>query len=335
MDQDFCEEHIKGFFHKWFATLFNTFSEELFLDVDAVPFKKPADFFDIAAYTKSGAHFYRDRVWGGKHYRTCDSLLVDLRPTYDERKLLGTKLFLEDHNFANDSDLDLRPDAAAKVYDNFFNKRFAHNVDSGLMVLNKGKNFSGILEGLFMHVILIFSTCSYGDKEFYWLGQLFMGEEFSVDPYGGGVVGPIEETYDEERQTTVYKVCGGQIAHCDNDNKLSWVNGGLTLCKSKFQAVRDIKMGLNEFFPDVTDIKKLGALYSKVQRFEGLIIPRVEKWESYANCGTRIFCAIYETSDKKPFIPYDYKFIRFHPKDIEFYQEFGSIWKSQGKRPIL
>ena len=331
LDQDFCEEHIKGFFHKWFATLFNTFSEELFLDVDAVPMKPLDTFFDIAAYTKSGAHFYRDRVWGGRHNQVCDSLLVDLRPTYEERKLLGTKLFLEDHNFANDPGLDFRLDASSKVYDNFFNKRFAHNVDSGLMVLNKSKNFSGILEGLFMHVIRIFNTCSYGDKEFYWLGQLFMGEEFSVDPYGGGVVGPIEETYDEEKQTTVYKVCGGQIAHCDNDNKLSWVNGGLTLCKSQKYAEKDIKNGFNNFFPDVTDIKKLGALYSKVQRFEGLIIPRTKKWKPYSNCGTRIFCAIYETSDQKPFRPNENKFIRFHPKDIEFYQEMGSAWKKGGK----
>ena len=335
LDRDFCEQYIKGFFHKWFATLFNTFSEELFLDVDAVPFKQPAGFFDIAAYTKSGAHFYRDRVWGGKHYRTCNSLLVNLRPTYEERKLLGTRLFLENHEISKDSELDLGPDAAAKVYDNFFNKRYLHNIDSGLMVLDKSKGFVGILQGLFMHVILIFSSCSYGDKEFYWLGQLFMGEEFSVDPYGGGVFGSIRETYDKNKHTTVYKICGGQIAHCDGNNKLSWVNGGLALCKSKLQAVRDIKMGLNEFFPGITDVKKLGALYSRVQRFEGLIVPRIEKWESYANCATRVFCAIYETSDKKPFSPYDYKFIRFQPRDIEFYQEIGSIWKNREKRPVL
>ena len=331
LDQDFCKKYVKGFFHKWFATLFNTFSEELFLDVDAVPFKQPADFFDIAAYTKSGAHFYRDRVWGGKHNKVCDSLLVDLRPTYEERRLLGTKLFLEDHNFASDPGLNFRSDAAAKVYHNFFNKRFAHNVDSGLMVLNKSKGFAGIFQGLFMHVIGIFKTCSYGDKEFYWLGQLFMGEEFSVDPYGGGVVGPIEETYDEDKHAAVYEVCGGQIAHCDSDNKLSWVNGGLTLCKSQKYAEKDVKKGFNNFFPNITDIKEMGKLYGQVQRFEGLIIPRTKKWKAYKNCGMRIFCAKYETSDQKPFRPNENKFIRFQHKDVEFYQEIGSIWKKGGK----
>ena len=130
-------------------------------------------------------------------------------------------------------------------------------------------------------------------------------KSFLVDPYGGGVVGSIMETYDKKQTHNSIQYFGMvvRLHMLTVTIKFSWVNGGLALCKSKFQAVRDIKMGLNEFFPDITDIKKLGALYGKVQRFEGLIIPRVEKWESYANCGTRIFCAIYETSDKKPFIP--------------------------------
>ena len=327
LDRTFCRRFIETFSHKWFATLFNTFSEELFLDVDAVPMKPLDTFFDIDLYSKSGMYLYRDRVWGGHHEAFCADFLQNLRPTYEERKLLGTKLFLEDHNFANDPELDLRPDAAAKVYDNFFNKRFKHHIDSGLMVINKSMKLVSLAHGLMLNLATAFNGCFHGDKEYYWLGQHFLGEIYSIDPYGGGIAGPVRETYDDKKKTTVYRVCGGQIAHCDNDNGLSWVNGGLTLCKYLDRAARDFKkISESKFFLDVKTVEELDNLYNKPWSYEGFIIPRPKHWHLYSGCISHMFCAEYEGPGDGPFRPYEDMYIKFGEDDLGKHKELANVW---------
>ena len=327
LDRTFCRRSIATFSRKWFATLFNTFDEEIFLDVDAVPFKQPADFFDIDLYNKSGMYLYRDRNWGGHHKTFCADFMLNLRPTYEEKRLLGTKLFLETHEIFEDSELDLGTDASVKIYNNFFNEHFKHHIDSGLMVINKSRKLIGLAHGLMLNLATAFDGCIHGDKEYFWFGQHFMGELYSVDPYAGSLAGPLEETYDENKRTTVYKVCGGQIAHCDSDNELSWVNGGLTLCKYLDRAERDFKkISKGKFFLDIETVEELDNFYNKPWSYEAFMIPIRKRWHLYPGCISHMFCGTYEDPDDGSFQPYEGTYIKFSEDDLQRHNELANVW---------
>ena len=236
-------------------------------------------------------------------------------------------MFLEDHEISKDSELDLGPDAAAKVYYNFFNEHFKHHIDSGLMVINKSRKLIGLAHGLMLNLATAFDDCIYGDKEYFWFGQHFMGELYSVDPYAGGLAGPLEETYDENKLTTVYKVCGGQIAHCDSDNKLSWVNGGVTLCKYLDRAERDFKkISESKFFLDIATVEELDNFYNKPWSYEAFIIPIRKRWHLYPGCISHMFCGKYEDPDDGSFQPYEGTYIKFSEDDLQRHNELANVW---------
>lgn len=77
----FSDYKFYDFFNKFASTLFNTFEEAILIDVDAVPFVPPLDFFDIKRYQETGMYFYRDRKLTNILPDSCRKFMRGLEPS--------------------------------------------------------------------------------------------------------------------------------------------------------------------------------------------------------------------------------------------------------------
>lgn len=315
-DLEFSRHMIWRFFNKWFAVLFNTFEEVLFIDIDAIPFQNLEKFFEKPEYQESGLYLYRDRdlpLEGIPEF--CVSMMRQLEPSLNEARLIGTKLKF-DRNYHEHEPSTVE----GKIYNNFFRDRKLHHVDSGLLILNKKKRISGILLSMMMNFVRRMQACVYGDKEFFWLGQLFAGGDYSIDKYIGGVIGPVSTFYDEDSGKTWYQLCASQLAHRD-DHGLVWSNGGLRTCKLDNAAKLDFDKNPDYFKERYGNLENLEAVYDQPLHIEGFVAPDTERrpWFQINECSSYVYCgAVYEGESGTAVV--------FGPSDAEWYNEISSLW---------
>ena len=189
LDTEFSKKYISFFQNKWVATLFNTFKEYILLDADVVPFVESDYFFDSPSYRQSGILLFKDRVMKSEQtFSYCIEMLREVEPSGQERKSIGSKLIF-------DSSLPFSSinSEEASVYYNFFKKLQLHHVDSGLVVVNKLEKLNGLLMSFMFNLNGKLQRCVYGDKEIFWLGQLYAGQDYSINPVDGGIIGPVIE----------------------------------------------------------------------------------------------------------------------------------------------
>ena len=324
IDPTFSEGMITQFRHKWFAAIFNTFEEEILVDIDTVPFQPMETFFNEEGYKRTGIHMYRDRTISAPESKYRQEMLIEGSPSIEERVLIGTELVTEQASNSKES------------YGGFFAFVSLHRVDSGLIPIHKTQKLPGLLMGCFLHFIPRYSTVSHGDKEFFWLGQLFAGDDYSIDEIPGGVVGTIKE---EESVRTVdgtgpgYSICGIQLAHCNREGKLLWSNGGMRVCKFDDAYEVDFMRNRKYFEKKWGNEHNLAGFYFSPIRIDGMIVPKVGDWLGEPECVEYSACAVFlkesidnDGDDGRAPKSNDGRFIRFDPEGASFYDNISLIW---------
>ncbi|GAB1201319.1 hypothetical protein APSETT444_010710 [Aspergillus pseudonomiae] len=195
-----------GWAIKAFAALGSRFERVILADADAVFFQPPEVLLDHEAFVRSGALLFHDR-------------------------LLWKNVFPERNEWYRSQ---IRQPSAAMDKSLVWTQNYAEEGDSGLVVLDKGRN--DILVGLF-HICWqnsyevreeVTYKITYGDKETWWLGLELTGASYEFSGHYGGIVG-----WDQVDSRGRHKVCSFVIAHVDAKNRLLWYNGSLLKNKVK------------------------------------------------------------------------------------------------------
>ena len=292
--------YMTYFVNKWLASIFNTFSEVVLMDADVVPFVPVESFFQEEQYKATGVLLYKDRDMPQETtFDYCITTFKLLEPSSQEVVLMNHRMKTNSsvvdpgaHIFANEKD---------KVYHRFFYNETLHNVDSGLVVLHKTERLSGLLISFIMNLDQKASNCIYGDKELFWLGQLFSGNDYAIDPLDGAAVGRVNLTHDKVSGHQKYEICATQMGHGSSDGRLLWTNGGLKACKIKGAAHIDFERKPEHFEQHFGTEEKLQALYDLPLSIEGYIIPNISRnaWLKGQDCLEYSYCASLLVEDQK------------------------------------
>jgi len=338
LDTEFTKIKITGYINKWIATLFNTFEEFIFLDVDVVPFQPIKEFFNIPEYQKHGLYVYRDRDIGhAKLEPHCRTNFFNLEPTLQERQLIGTQWIFNLKSSA--LQLSQTKDTEQEVYKSFFNNLIMHQVDSGLVIISKTvENYSSLLMAMQLNMAEILEDCVHGDKEYFWLGPLVAGHSYSIDPTRCGAVGTLYEekqvNNDDEEDISRVGICSTQIGHCNDKNSLLWLNGGTKLCKNPHAATNDF-----EKYPDFMtqrygNVDELSKIYNSGLHIDGMVIPDNSEdtmsWMQTRECSQYRFCAYVDISKQSHHTKSE-NLIRFDQKQIQNYNKISAIWSEDIK----
>lgn len=321
LDDEFSGTHIVNFLNKWIAVIMNTFEEAIFIDVDAVPFQATETFFNITDYKSSGIYMYQDRnLEDERTFQYCIDMLGYMEPSLQEKELLETKLFI-DKNYH-----DVIVSAEAKVYQNFFKKHQLHHVESGLIVFNKKKKLNGLLMSFMMHLDAKMRMCVYGDKEIFWLGELFAGEDYSIDPVEGGLVGVLGENILDENLKKSH-ICAAQIAHCDLENNLVWTNGGLKTCKIENSAEMDFESSEDYYKNRYSTVENLRKIYDSPLVIQAMIVPDtlVSPWMQISECSRYMYCAFVTQGSQNTKLDTG-KVVRFNEEQLHIYNSIVAAW---------
>lgn len=328
--KEFAQDHIKEYINKWLAALFNTFEEVILLDVDTVPFINVGKFFEEPQYQATGMALFKDRAMMNEHtYEYCTEALAGLEPSHEENKLMGTKLLFESTQGG------LPKTEAAVVYQKFFQDNVLHHVDSGLVPVKKINNFGGLLFSFMMNLDSKIRRCLHGDKEFFWLGQLYAGKNYAMYPEDAGVIGLLEDTPMEALTQTSYTICGSQLAHTlysptKEIHQLVWANGGLSTCKVPQGAEKDFERLPDYFMARYGDVETTKQLYAAPVHIQAMIIPDTQKapWFQLSECGDNAFCtsAIEDTEDGRNSVS---TLIQFTQKEQEFLDSISFAWNGR------
>ncbi|AQZ10987.1 MNT3 (YIL014W) [Zygosaccharomyces parabailii] len=327
LDKAFTEENIKTFANKWLAALFNTFEEVVLLDVDSVPFVPLERFLDEPQYTSSGMALFKDRIMMNEHtYSYCIDTFNGLQPSHEENKIMGSRLMFEsiDKEFPNTEE--------AAVYRRFFHEGILHHVDSGLVPVNKKKNFSGLLFSFMLNLDSKVQGCVHGDKELFWLGQLYAGSTYAIYSTDAGVIGLLDDSPMEEMTQTAYHVCASQLAHTffsgdTETHELVWTNGGMNTCKHIRAAEKDFERAPDYFQQRYDSVQTLQNVYNAPLHVQGMIIPDTKKkpWMQLRECCEDTFCgmAVEDTADGRNSAS---TLIQFSHAEQEFLDSISFAW---------
>lgn len=326
LNESFVTQKVTGYLNKWIATIFNTFDEFIFIDVDSIPFKPPSEFFKISNYKKHNMHMYRDRNLGYILLeKRCKRSFANLEPSNIEYDLIGTKwkytLKSSTLNPANDNTIE------EAIYDDFFNRLQLHQVDSGLVIIKKNKEtFGSLLMSFLLNTADVTNDCIHGDKEYFWLGPLISGIDYSIDSFKPGAIGGLYESIVNDN-TKKIGVCSTQIGHYNNQNEILWINGGLKNCKNPNAAKNDFSVYQEFTTVRYENINKLQAIYDSALYIDGIVIPdqNEDGWVQTRECAQFRFCAtvdVYNSNNK----PISGQYIHFTERQVQLYKEFSEIW---------
>ncbi|KAJ3324251.1 hypothetical protein HDV06_000290 [Boothiomyces sp. JEL0866] len=191
---------LKGWAIKPFAMLASSFENAMLIDADVVFLQSPELLFASKLYQENKALFYHDR-----------SLFKAPKKTLDwVRNILPKPI--------TPSVADLR----------IFNEKTAHEMESGVVLINKKERFVGLLAVAILNG-QIFRKQSYehfhGDKETFWTGFEAVSENYVFSPHLPGITG-VAKQIDGETE-----ICGMQLLHLDETKAPMWINGGLAESK--------------------------------------------------------------------------------------------------------
>lgn len=265
---------------------------------------------------------YQDRTMPEEYtFQYCTEMLAYMNPSKQERDLLGSSLFIDSLHTGSIVSTE------AKVYQNFFNDLRLHHVDSGLVIINKLKKLNGLLMSFLLHLDGKMQRCVYGDKEIFWLGELFAGEDYTIDPFEGGIVGSIGEYTDDQTLSKKAYICATQIAHSNADNRLVWTNGGLRTCKISNSAEHDFIKDESYYTDRYKTIENLEGIYNSPITIEGFISPDpfLSPWKQINECSNYMYCA-FVTEDTSGAEITNGKIIRFDDDEKNIYNYISRIW---------
>lgn len=248
----------------WFASLFNTFEEMIYMDPEVVPFVKPSTFLQLEKYKKHGAYFFKDikQLNDKLSYETkafYESILpggVDLKTSkkHQQQHLKHEHSPDELHN-TNDRFNDHEklggegfpggrfgggrrgrfgggrrggpqggPHGGPHEDDHSLRSIFRHrtnNINNGLFVVNRSKNFAPFLVGLTMQS---WKNKFTHQKDILWLSHLLAGSDYSVNKLFPGISGTINKEY------RVNSICASHQSYFTDEKtepELLWIHGDL------------------------------------------------------------------------------------------------------------
>ncbi|ORZ08540.1 mannosyltransferase putative-domain-containing protein [Lobosporangium transversale] len=193
LDNDYMQ--LAGWSIKPFAMLASSFEEVMFVDADAYFLQDPAVLYNDPGYQATGALFFYDRT-----------LFPDWR---------------DGPNFIK-SMLPIMSSFPPKS--RMLNLLSAHEQESGVVLINKRKRFTGLLaickmNGKWERDLYTYRVF-HGDKaESFWIGMEMVQEPYTFMRTYGSAIGELRPDNDKS-------VCGAQL-HLDHLGRPLWWNGGL------------------------------------------------------------------------------------------------------------
>lgn len=220
---------FNGFGMKLLALLFNSFEEVIMLDTDTVPLLPLTDYFNMDRYIETNTLFFRDREANSFLYGSVVEFFKSYLNSDYENHFLGLN---------KPSDETLR--------NRFFGDTARHFMESGLFVINKKEKFDGVLLSVVLQFFKLFTGSLHGEKEFIWLGQEYMSNEYSFNKHGAVAIGELS-TGREELNLKSHELCSTHPGHLDDDGQtLLWFNSGFMTCKKPQSYFKDVNYARNK-----------------------------------------------------------------------------------------
>lgn len=318
LSQEYKNEY-RSYFNKLLAYAFNTFEEVIILDTDVVLFTPPTALFKTKAYKESGTLFFKDR---NTEMRMSDAYISFLKETsmneFDNIFFPG-------------------PVVAPSFWENeYFQTRYFHYMESGVVVVDRRKYWHGVLLSLHLPYIQSTAIASWGDKEYFWLSMLLAGYDgFHFNKYWSATVGEVnEDDKDPTHSRLPRKICSGHPAHIlDETDELVWINSGIVNCAKTTPTVLENDFELLQKHGDsrFSSINALKEYYTHPISFDAFIIPPVYELglstlEKTLYCNGYIWCASEYSNNIHDTIQIinEGKFKRFTNAQVQKYTDIGN-----------
>ncbi|KAI8360243.1 mannosyltransferase putative-domain-containing protein [Mortierella sp. GBAus27b] len=191
---------LGGWSIKAFSILASRFEEVMLIDSDVFFLRSPDELFSDPGYLATGALYFYDRTLGGAGRAGPDWIraVVPFMSTFPRST----------RTFRGKSD---------------------HEQESGVVLINKRKRFSGLLSVCKLNSKYERDLWTYkkfyGDKETFWSGFEIVQEPYAFVRNYGGAIG-------ELREDNEHSVCGAQL-HLDYLGRPIWWNGGVMRNKNE------------------------------------------------------------------------------------------------------
>ncbi|CCH57865.1 hypothetical protein TBLA_0A00640 [Henningerozyma blattae CBS 6284] len=298
LDPEFLND-FQWFKNKWLASIFNVFEENIFLDADVVPYVDLNFFFNTKEYNETGTIFFKDRSFEQINTEKCDAFLESINPLLPEGKYFDNHPYIDTEYVSSECEYLLNPTEA--VYKNFFINRNQHQMEAGLYAVDMRSHIIPLIVGMTLHMLPV-ATCSYGDKEFFWLGFLASGHSYAFHPMNVATVGYYKQLHNTGDKI-VDKVCSTQIAHMDTDYRMLWTNAGASVCKKPEDSQVDWERKGSKWPKDVCNsAKEIEDYYNSPVDPRWAMVSKGESsgWERLSDsCQGYMWCAFRQKSRKE------------------------------------
>ncbi|SCU99868.1 LANO_0F04082g1_1 [Lachancea nothofagi CBS 11611] len=330
LDPD-VKDSFDRFKNKWLAASFNLFQEYAFIDIDAVNYVDMNYFFDNTDYRITGTLFFKDRFLNEVIDHKCPAMLETLAPRFMDGYYMRTFSAIQPDHVEFACEKWLSP--AELTYRDFFFFNKKHQMDSGLVVVDKDSHSVPLMISMMMHLTPKLNSCSYGDKEFFWLGFQASGHQFSFHKSRPGATGMVRDEPNVNKQMKQRKseICSIIISHISPRDGLLWVNGGTQNCK--FDVARkdwdDDNLHMSAKYSSFEDMEK--QYKGPVDMHSGIIpAEKPDVWgKPDQRCKGYYYCARYEQHIK----PYSFnkkyekgQLITFSSEQREKYNAINKVW---------
>lgn len=331
IDDSFNKGTFVGYDDKFLASIFNTFEDVVMMDIEVIPYVNPEELLENEEYKNSGLYMWRDKYLGALlHAYICTDVMKSLEPSMDEYKTIGSKFPLR----MNDPRLTDTSDPMGAILHGYYNLYLMHQVDGGVILLNKKQKLGGLIMGMVMNMHRDYAHCSTGTKEAFWFGPYVAGMEFAVGTIDAGIIGPIRRSTIEDR-LGVPEICSNQVIHVDHEDKLLWGKGTFYECESdKLQEIDiESEVGIRKRSLPSTDVNVVRRDEQQFASKEpkrgflaitGFIIPSrvVKKWKYRIGSSVEYYCTFVDRIGDA-----DSKLVRFDKKTKRFVNHLAQIWR--------
>lgn len=319
---------FEGFGNKVLATIFNTFEEMILVDADTIILKPPVEFFDMEKYRVNGTVFFKDRK------------AVEFRPPQDLvffKKMIPSKF--------DSLAFDINQPTNYTLSRSFF-KGYSHYMESGLVVINKKRHFFKPFIMAQLNFIYPVNARVYGDKEFFWLSFLIMGDEsYSFNRHFAAAIG--ELTPQNEREADIGRskefrgkeLCSNHPAHIndEDDHALLWFNSGFKFCGQLYDAEKEFEV--KKRYTALKTLEEFKTFFdSKLTIKQAIIPPSIkvfspktdgESDKAWLNmmqyCHGYTWCAYSSIGEEYDEAKIGYV-IDYNADEIRYFGEMGDIW---------
>lgn len=138
------------FKNKWLATSFNLFEEFILIDVDTVHYVDLEQYFHSVEYQHTGTLFFRDRYSSEKVEEICPAMIETLPPNILESYYFGHYRMVDLDYIERMCEKDLAPNT--KVIKSYFIDNLRHQMDSGLVAVNKKSHIVPLMLSAMLHM---------------------------------------------------------------------------------------------------------------------------------------------------------------------------------------